>query len=222
MHVTSLDWTVIGVSIVVSFLPAVFFARRAGSSTVEFFTSGRAAPWWLVGVSMVATTFSTDTPNLVTNMVRENGVSDNWLWWSFLLTGMATVFFYARMWRRSGVLTDLEFYELRYSGPAARLLRGFRAIYLGLLFNCVIMATVNLAAAKIANVVLGWPMERTLLVCSVMTIFFASVSGLWGVLVTDSIQFAITMTGTLAVSYFALQRPEVGGLSGLLQRTDPK
>ena len=166
MQLTSLDWAIVAASILISFLPALFFWRRASSSTGEFFTSGRAAPWWLVGVSMVATTFSTDTPNLVTNLVREHGVADNWVWWSFLLTGMMTVFFYARLWRRSGVLTDLEFYELRYSGPAARLLRGFRSIYLGLLFNCVIMATVNLAAAKIANVVLGWPMERTLLVCS--------------------------------------------------------
>src|SRR6267143_150509 len=113
MHLTPLDWTVIWVSVVVSFLPAIFFAKRAGRSTEEFFTSGRAAPWWLVGVSMVATTFSTDTPNLVTNMVRESGVAENWLWWSLLLTGMMTVFFYARLWRRSNVLTDLEFYELR-------------------------------------------------------------------------------------------------------------
>jgi Na+/proline symporter len=171
---------------------------------------------------MVATTFSTDTPNLVTNMVRERGVAENWLWWAFLLTGMMTVFFYARMWRRSGVLTDLEFYEIRYSGKAATFLRGFRAVYLGLFFNCVIMGTVNLAAAKIANIVLGWPMERTLLVCSVITIFFASVSGLWGVLVTDSIQFTITMSGTFAVAYFALQQPQVGGLAGLFGRIDPK
>jgi solute:Na+ symporter, SSS family len=218
MQFTTLDWTIIGLSIVISFLPAIFFAKRAGSSTAEFFTSGRAAPWWLVGVSMVATTFSTDTPNLVTNLVRERGVAENWLWWSFLLTGMMTVFFYARLWRRSGVLTDLEFYEIRYSGKAATFLRGFRAVYLGLFFNCVIMATVNLAAAKIGNIVLGWPMERTLLVCGVMTIFFASVSGLWGVLVTDSIQFAITMTGTFAVAWFALDQPEVGGLSGLIAK----
>src|SRR3954467_4002249 len=137
MHPTSLDWIIVLVSIAVSFAPAIYLAKRAGSSTAEFFTSGRAAPWWLVGVSMVATTFSTDTPNLVTNMVREHGVAENWLWWSFLLTGMMTVFFYARMWRRSGVLTDLEFYELRYSGKAARALRGFRAIYLGFFFNLV-------------------------------------------------------------------------------------
>ncbi|MFI5310507.1 MAG: sodium:solute symporter family protein [Gemmatimonadales bacterium] len=218
MRFATLDWVIIGASIVISFLPAIFFARRASKNTSEFFTSGRAAPWWLVGVSMVATTFSTDTPNLVTNLVRDRGVSENWVWWSFLLTGMMTVFFYARLWRRSGVLTDLEFYEIRYSGRAATVLRGFRAVYLGLFFNCVIMATVNLAAAKIGNIVLGWPMERTLLVCAVMTIFFASVSGLWGVLVTDSLQFTITMTGTFAVAYFALRQPEVGGLGGLFAK----
>src|SRR5437867_3169426 len=194
MHPSRLDWFIVVLSIVVSFTPAVVLARRAGRSTAEFFTSGRAAPWWLIGVSMVATTFSTDTPNLVTNFVRVGGVANNWAWWAFLLTGMATVFFYARLWRRSRVLTDLEFYEIRYSGRAATFVRGFRALYLGLFFNCFIMATVNLAAAKIANILLGWPMYRTLAFASVITIFFASVSGLWGVLVTDSIQFTVTMT----------------------------
>jgi SSS family solute:Na+ symporter len=222
MQVTRLDWAIVVVSIVVSFLPAVFLMRRAGRNTAEFFTSGRSAPWWLIGVSMVATTFSTDTPNLVTNMVREKGVADNWLWWSFLLTGMATVFFYARMWRRSGVLTDLEFYEIRYSGRAAGFVRGFRSIYLGLFFNCVIMASVNLAAAKIANVVLGWPMGKTLVICALLNVAFAATSGLWGVLVTDFIQFGIAMTGSFAAAYFALKQPEVGGLSGLFQRIDPK
>ncbi len=218
MTFARIDWIIIAASIIISFLPAIFFARRASQNTTEFFTSGRAAPWWLVGISMVATTFSTDTPNLVTNMVREKGVAENWAWWSFLLTGMMTVFFYARMWRRSRVLTDLEFYEIRYSGKAARMLRGFRAVYLGLFFNCFIMATVNLAAAKIGNIVLGWPTWQTLLVCSVMTIFFASVSGLWGVLVTDTLQFGITMTGAFAVTYFALKQPEIGGLHGLLEK----
>src|SRR5262245_35910158 len=142
MKLTSLDWVIVAVSIFVSFLPAILLAKRAGSSTAEFFTSGRSAPWWLIGVSMVATTFSTDTPNLVTNFVRDKGVANNWQWWSFLLTGMLTVFFYARLWRRSGVLTDLEFYEIRYAGKAASIVRGFRAIYLGLCFNCLIMATV--------------------------------------------------------------------------------
>src|SRR6476469_4143113 len=141
MRLNTLDWIVVVVSLVVCLGPAVFYVRRARSSTTEYFTSGRSAPWWLVGTSMVATTFSTDTPNLVTDFVRSHGVSYNWVWWAFLLTGMATVFFYAQLWRRSGVLTDLEFYELRYSGRAASFVRGFRAIYLGLFFNCMTMAS---------------------------------------------------------------------------------
>ncbi|HEX7086168.1 MAG TPA: sodium:solute symporter family protein [Vicinamibacterales bacterium] len=221
MLLTSLDWAIVVASIAVSFVPALLLARRAGRSTAEFFTSGRAAPWWLVGISLVATTFSTDTPNLVANLVREGGVAGNWAWWAFLLTGMTTVFFYARLWRRLGVLTDLEFYELRYSGRPATLVRGFRAVYLGLLFNCVIMASVNLAAAKIANVLLGWPMGQTLLVCSVLNVAFAAVSGLWGVMVTDMIQFGIAMTGSLAAAYFALKQPQVGGLDGLFSQIDP-
>lgn len=222
MHLSALDWAIVFVSIVVSFIPAILLARRAGSSTAEFFTSGRAAPWWLIGVSMVATTFSTDTPNLVTNLVRENGVAQNWAWWAFLLTGMTTVFFYAKLWRRLRVLTDLEFYEIRYSGTPASVVRGFRAVYLGFFFNCVIMATVNLAAAKIANVLLGWPMTQTLVVCAVMNVAFAATSGLWGVLVTDFIQFGIAMTGSIAAAVYALRRPEVGGLSGLVERIPPK
>jgi Na+/proline symporter len=220
MRLTSLDWIIVAVSIVVSFIPAIVLARRAGSSTAEFFTSGRAAPWWLIGVSMVATTFSTDTPNLVTNIVRTSGVAGNWIWWAFLLTGMATVFFYARLWRRSGVLTDLEFYEIRYSGRPATFVRGFRALYLGLFFNCVIMATVNLAAAKIANVLLGWPMGKTLLICAVLNVAFAATSGLWGVLVTDFIQFGIAMTGSVAAAVYAVRQPQVGGLAPLFTRTN--
>ncbi|HSA54532.1 MAG TPA: sodium:solute symporter family protein [Gemmatimonadaceae bacterium] len=221
MNLTSLDWFIVVAATIVSFVPALVLARRAGSSTAEFFTSGRSAPWWLIGVSMVATTFSTDTPNLVTNLVRERGVANNWAWWAFLLTGMLTVFFYARLWRRSGVLTDLEFYEIRYAGKAASFVRGFRAVYLGLVFNCFIMASVNLAAVKIANVVLGWPMTQTLLVCAVLNVAFAATSGLWGVLVTDFIQFGIAMTGAIAAAYFALQQPEVGGLANLIRNTDP-
>jgi len=222
MQLTSLDWFIIAGLLIVTFIPAVVMARRAGSSTTEFFTSGRSAPWWLVGVSMVATTFSTDTPNLVTNFVREKGVANNWAWWAFLLTGMMTVFFYARLWRRSGVLTDLEFYEIRYAGKAASFVRGFRAVYLGLVFNCFILATVNLAAVKIANVVLGWPMTQTLVVCAVLNIAFAATSGLWGVLITDFIQFGIAMAGAFSAAYFAVQQPEVGGLANLIARTDPK
>ncbi len=222
MQLTTLDWAIVALSLVVCFIPALLLARRAGRSSEEFFGSGRAAPWWLVGVSMVATTFSTDTPNLVTDLVRENGVANNWAWWSFLLTGMATVFFYARLWRRSGVLTDLEFYEVRYSGKPAVAVRGFRAVYLGLFFNCVIMATVNLAAVKIANVLLGWPMGQTLLVCAAINIVFASVSGLWGVMATDVVQFGIAMVGSVAAAVYALRRPEVGGLSGLVEKLDPQ
>ena len=218
MRITTLDWVIVVVSIVISFVPAILLAKRAGSSTAEFFTSGRAAPWWLVGVSMVATTFSTDTPNLVTNLVRNQGVANNWQWWAFLLTGMATVFFYARLWRRSGVLTDLEFYEIRYSGATAKFVRGFRSIYLGLFFNCVIMASVNLAAAKIANVMLGWPMGKTLVICALLNIAFAATSGLWGVLVTDFIQFGIAMTGSVAAAYYALKQPEIGGIAGLIDK----
>ncbi|MEP6590826.1 MAG: sodium:solute symporter family protein [Gemmatimonadota bacterium] len=218
MNPTSLDWGIVLASIVICFIPPVLLARRAGSSSAEFFTSGRSAPWWLIGVSMVATTFSTDTPNLVTNFVRTGGVASNWQWWAFLLTGMATVFFFARLWRRSGVLTDLEFYELRYSGRAASLVRGFRAVYLGLFFNCFIMASVNLAAAKIANVVLGWPMGKTLLICGLLNVAFAATSGLWGVLVVDFIQFGVAMTGAFAAAYFALQQPEVGGMAGIVSR----
>ncbi len=221
MQLTTLDWVIVIVSIVLSFAPAIYLMRRAGSSTTEFFTSGRAAPWWLIGGSMVATTFSTDTPNLVTNLVREGGVANNWVWWAFLLTGMSTVFFYARMWRRSGVLTDLEFYEIRYSGKPAALVRAFRAVYLGLFFNIVIMSTVNLAAAKIANVLLGWPMWQTLGACAVINIAFASIAGLWGVLITDVFQFAIAMTASFAAAYFALQQPQVGGLSGLIEQIPP-
>ncbi len=221
MQLSTLDWVIVIVSLVLSFVPAIYLMRRAGSSTTEFFTSGRAAPWWLIGGSMVATTISTDTPNLVTNLVRENGVANNWVWWEFLLTGMSTVFFYARMWRRSGVLTDLEFYEIRYSGKPAAIVRAFRAVYLGLFFNIMIMATVNLAAAKIANVLLGWPMWQTLAACAVINVAFASIAGLWGVLITDVFQFVIAMTASIAAAYYALQQPRVGGLSGLMSQIPP-
>ncbi len=222
MHLNALDVWVVAGCLLVAFAPALFLARRAGRGTAEFFASGRAAPWWLIGTSMVATTFSTDTPNLVTEFVRKNGVAGNWEWWAFLLTGMMTVFFYARLWRRSGVLTDLEFYEMRYSGRSAAFVRGFRAIYLGLFFNCVIMASVTLAAAKIAYVMLGWQPRTTVLFCGVLCIAFSALSGLWGVLASDLIQFVIAMVGVLAAAYYSLARPEVGGLSGLLTRIDPK
>jgi Na+/proline symporter len=218
VQLNALDIAIAVVALSASLAPAVFFARRAGRSTDEFFASGRAAPWWLIGTSMVATTFSTDTPNLVTDFVRTRGVAFNWAWWAFLLTGMATVFFYARLWRRSGVLTDLAFYELRYSGGPASLVRGFRAVYLGFFFNCVIMATVTLAAAKIASVMLGWDRLQTVLVCALICVPFASLSGLWGVLAIDLVQFVIAMFGVVAAAWYALGHPAVGGLSGLLEQ----
>ncbi|MCP4657196.1 MAG: Na+:solute symporter [bacterium] len=221
MQLNNLDWIVIAGCLIVAFSPALYFARRAGKGTAEFFVSGRAAPWWLIGTSMVATTFSTDTPNLVTDFVRDGGVAKNWVWWAFLLTGMATVFFYSRLWRRSGVLTDLEFYELRYAGRPAAWVRGFRSIYLGLFFNCVIMGTVTLAAVKIANVMLGWDRLTTVIVCAVLCIGFSVLSGLWGVLASDIIQFVIAMVGVVAAAYYALDAPEVGGLAGLMEKIDP-
>ena len=215
MRLTGLDWAIIIVSVGIMFIPAIVLARRAGRNTAEFFAAGRQAPWWLIGISLVATTFSTDTPNLVTGFVRTGGVAANWQWWAFLLSGMATVFFFARMWRRSGVLTDLEFYELRYSGKAASFVRAFRALYLGLFFNCVIIGSVSLAASKIANILFGIPQWETLAVGALFPVIFASMSGLWGVMVTDMIQFCITMSSSIAAAYFAVKLPQVGGLHNL-------
>ena len=218
MHVQPLDWLIAAIAVLICFAPAFFVGKRAGKDTTEFFASGRSVPWWLGGLSMVATTFSSDTPNLVTDIVRRNGVAGNWVWWAFLLTGMATVFFYARLWRRSGVMTDLEFYEIRYSGTAASVVRGFRAVYLGFLFNCMIMATVNLAACKIAAILFGLPRWQTLLFVGVLNAAFAAHSGLWGVLVIDMVQFFIKMTAVVAAAYFALHAPGVGGLSGMISQ----
>jgi solute:Na+ symporter, SSS family len=218
MQLQPIDWIIIIASLAICFVPALFYGKRAGKSTSEFFVSGRAVPWWLAGLSMVATTFSSDTPNLVTDIVRRNGVAGNWVWWAFVLTGVSTVFFYARLWRRSGVMTDLEFYEIRYSGGAARGLRGFRAIYLGLLFNCMIMATVNLAAVKIASVLFGLERWQTLLAVGLLNVAFAAHSGLWGVLIIDMIQFFIKMSAVIAAAYFAVTAPQVGGLDALISR----
>jgi Na+/proline symporter len=218
MHLHAIDWVIVAASLLVCFVPALFFGKRAGQSTSEFFASGRAVPWWLAGLSMVATTFSSDTPNLVTDIVRRNGVAGNWVWWAFVLTGVATVFFYARMWRRSGVMTDLEFYEIRYSGTAASVVRGFRSVYLGLFFNCIIMATVNLAACKIAGILFGLDRWQTLALVGALNVVFATHSGLWGVLVIDMVQFFIKMTAVIAAAYFALRLPQVGGLAGMVEK----
>src|ERR671915_101225 len=216
MHLQPIDWIIVIASLAICFVPALFYGKRAGRNTSEFFASGRSVPWWLAGLSMVATTFSSDTPNLVTDIVRRNGVAGNWVWWAFVLTGVSTVFFYARLWRRSGVLTDLEFYEIRYSGTAASAVRGFRAVYLGLLFNCMIMATVNLAACKIAAILFGLDRWETLLAVGVLNVLFAAHAGLWGVLVIDLLQFFVMMSEVIAAAYFAVNAPEVGGLRSLI------
>ncbi len=220
MRLTPLDWLVVAGYGLVALAVGLAFARRAGSGTTEFFLSGRRLPWWLLGTSMVATTFSTDTPNLVTDLVRTGGVSANWAWWAFLVTGMCTVFFYARLWRRSGVFTDMGFYELRYSGRPAAFLRGFRALYLGVFFNVMIMATVTLAAIKIGGVLLGLDRYTTVLVAGGITVLYSAGAGLWGVVVTDLLLFFVAMTGSVAAAVYALRQPEVGGLAGLVSHPE--
>jgi len=216
MQLTTVDWVVVVTYGLIVLAVGLLFARRAGKGTDEFFLAGRKLPWWLLGTSMVATTFSTDTPNLVADMVRTGGVSQNWLWWAFAITGMCTVFFYARLWRRSGALTDMAFYELRYSGTPAAFLRGFRSLYLGVFFNVMIMATVTLAAIKIGGVLLGVGKYEVVIVAGALTVLYSATSGLWGVVVTDLLLFVLAMIGAVAAAYYALIQPEVGGLSGLI------
>jgi len=216
MQLTASDWIVVLAYGAIVLVLGLIFARRAGEGTDEFFLAGRKLPWWLLGTSMVATTFSTDTPNLVTDMVRTGGVSQNWLWWAFVITGMCTVFFYAKLWRRSGALTDMAFYELRYAGAPAAFLRGFRSLYLGVFFNVMIMATVTLAAIKIGGVLLGAGKYEVVLLAGSVTVLYSATSGLWGVVVTDLMLFVIAMIGSVAAAYFALAQPEVGGLAGLI------
>ena len=216
MQLSALDWWVLALYGVTILSVGLAFARRAGRGTEEYFLAGRSMPWWLIGTSMVATTFSADTPNLVTDLVRTGGVSQNWVWWAFVITGMCTVFFYAKLWRRSGVLTDIGFYELRYSGRSAAFLRGFRAVYLGVFFNVMIMATVTLAAIKIGGVLLGVGPYTVVLVAGTATVLYSATSGLWGVLVTDLLLFSVSRIGSIAAAIYALRLPEVGGLSGLM------
>lgn len=216
MLLSPLDVFVVALYAVLTVVVGLAFTRRAGRGTEEYFLSGRQLPWWLLGTSMVATTFSADTPNLVTDIVRTGGVSGNWVWWAFALTGLATVFFYAHLWRRSEALTDIEFYELRYSGRPAAFLRAFRALYLGVFFNVMIMATVTLAAMKIAGVLLGLDRLTTVLVAVALTVLYSTTSGLWGVVVTDGLLFALAMAGSLIAAHAALSHPDVGGLQGLI------
>ena len=216
MKLSFLDWSIIASYFVVVLVVGFWAARRTGKNIRSYFLAGQNMPWWLIGVSMVATTFSTDTPNLVTDLVRQNGVSGNWGWWAFLLTGMLTVFVYAQLWRRSDILTDIEFYELRYSGRAAAFLRGFRALYLGLIFNVLVMGSVSLAAVKFGEIVLGWPGWCTLLISCSITLAYSTIGGLRAVIITDFIQFFLAMIGSIWATIYILDLPQIGGLSNLV------
>ncbi|MCH3884724.1 MULTISPECIES: sodium:solute symporter family protein [Tenacibaculum] len=216
MNLTTLDYSIIGGFFLFSLIIGLWVSKTAGKNTSEYFLSGRNMPWWLLGVSMVATTFAADTPGLVTELVRKNGVSGNWVWWAMLLTGMLTVFFYAKLWRKSGITTDLEFYEIRYSGKVASFLRGFRAIYLGVIFNIITMAGVCLAGAKIANILLGISQGEMLLYSSIIVVIYSSLGGLKGVLITDFVQFIIAMIGSFWATIYIVNLPEIGGLTQLL------
>ncbi len=211
-----IDWVVIALFFVILLSIGYLSSRQAGKSTANFFLSGRNMPWWLLGVSMVATTFSADTPNLVTDMVRTSGVAANWQWWAFLLTGMLTVFVYAKLWNRSKVMTDLEFYELRYSGKMAAFLRGFRAIYLGFFFNVMVIATVSLAFIKIAAVMLGVQPAPALVIAAIIVVFYSGLGGLKSILWTDLFQFSFALFGAVIVAVYVVRSPEIGGLSALL------
>ncbi len=232
---TTLDWLLVAGYFVLSLTIAFYFYKRAGKNTTEFFLSGRNMPWWIIGTSMVATTFAADTPLAVTEMVAESGIAGNWLWWNFVMGGMLTVFFFARLWRRSGVLTDVEFIELRYSGPEAAWLRGIKAIYFGLLMNCIILGWVSLAMESIFNVLfpgmtlfgqesfsfIGITISAPLALVGFLIIFvafYSLISGLWGVAVTDIFQFVIALGGTIVLAVFAVNIPEIGGLSGLQEK----
>jgi Na+/proline symporter len=215
MSLSVLDWSIIAFYFLASLLIGLWAARSNG--TADFFLSGRKMSGWLLGVSLVATTFSADTPNLVTDIVRQNGVAGNWVWWAMLLTGMMTVFFFARLWRRSAVLTDLEFYELRYSGRLAGWLRGFRAVYLGLMVNVLIMGSVSLAAIKIAGVLLGTTPVQTVVVATLVTVLYSAKGGFRSVVITDAFQFGFAMFGAVVAAYYIVNLPQVGGLSALLK-----
>ncbi len=218
MKLAPIDWSLIVAYFAASIAIGLTYARRAGSSTSEFFLSGRNLPWWLAGTSMVATTFAADTPLAVTELVATNGIAGNWLWWNMAFGGMLTVFFFARLWRRAGIMTDVELTELRYSGRPAAFLRGFRALYLGIFMNCVIMGWVNLAMASILEGLFGIPHGLVLLTVAgalVVTALYSAASGLWGVAVTDAFQFAVAMGGTVILAIVVLSLPEVGGISGL-------
>ena len=216
MNLTTIDYTFIFIFFSITLGIGIWVSKKSKQSTSEYFLSGRNMPWWLLGISMVATTFSTDTPNLVTDIVRTNGVSGNWVWWAFLLTGMLTVFIYAKLWRKSQSTTDLEFYELRYGGKPAKFLRGFRSLYLGIFFNVLAMAGVTLAAIKIGEVMLGLTPIQTIGIASVVTVIFSAIGGFKGVVYTDFLLFFVAMIGAVGAAVVSVNHPEVDGLENLL------
>ncbi|WP_343488339.1 sodium:solute symporter family protein [Allomuricauda sp. d1] len=217
MDIQTLDYAIIfGFFALVLFI-GVYVSKQSGKNTTEYFLSGRNMPWWLLGFSMVATTFSTDTPNLVTDFVRTDGVSGNWGWWVFLLTGLLTVFVYAKLWRKSDVKTDMEFYELRYGGKPAAFLRGFRSIYLGIIFNVMAMSAVTLAAIKIGQVMLGLSPIQTVLIAGSITMIFSAIGGFRGVVYTDFVLFFLAIVGAIGAAIYLVNMPEVGGLSSILE-----
>ena len=216
MQITNLDWLIIFLFFAISLGIGIYVSKSSGKSANEYFLSGRSMPWWLLGLSMVATTFSTDTPNLVTDIVRSNGVSGNWVWWAFLITGLLTVFVYAKLWRKSNVSTDLEFYELRYGGKPARFLRKFRAIYLGIIFNVITMSAVTLAAIKIGGIMLGLEPWQTVITAGLVTVTFSAIGGFKGVVYTDVILFFVAMGGAIGAAFYLVNLPEVGGIEALL------
>ena len=216
MQLSTLDYSLIIGFFTIVLIIGIVVSKRAGKNTSEFFLSGRNMPWWLLGFSMVATTFSTDTPNLVTDIVRTDGVSGNWIWWAFLLTGLLTVFVYAKLWRRSNVATDMEFYDLRYGGKPAHFLRGFRSVYLGIIFNVMAMSAVTLAAIKIGQVMLGLTPIQTVLIGGVITVIFSAVGGFRGVVYTDFVLFFVAIVGAVGAAYYLVNLPEVGGIKSLV------
>ena len=216
MELSTLDYSFIIVFFSIVLFIGVYVSKKSGSSSSEYFLSGRTMPWWLLGLSMVATTFSTDTPNLVTDIVRTNGVSGNWVWWAFLLTGLLTVFVYAKLWRKSNVSTDLEFYELRYGGKPAEFLRKFRAVYLGVIFNVITMSAVTLAAIKIGGIMLGLEPWVTVVSAGLITVTFSALGGFKGVVYTDFLLFFVAMGGAIGAAYYLVNIPEVGGIEALL------
>ena len=216
MEIANLDWIIIISFLLTILLIGLFVSRRSGESSSQFFLSGRDMPWWLLGLSMVATTFSTDTPNLVTDIVRNNGVAGNWVWWVFLLTGLLTVFVYAKLWRKSNVNTDIEFYELRYSGKPAKFLRGFRALYLGVIFNVLAMGGISLAAIKIGQVMLGLTAFETIGIAGLITVIFSTIGGFKGVVYTDFLLFFVAMIGSVGAAYYLVNIPEIDGVQALI------